>query len=681
VKTSSPVWRPTSCASQEPCPSGESPAAGGRPRFVASSTAILLVVLAIGASFRFSDLGFVRHSHDDSYPSYDALRLLDAHELILTGQPSSTFLDNPPLMGYLQAIPLLFWRSPWAVYIFIIALNASATWFVYRAAQQLLGDTVGLVSAFLFAVNPWVVYFSRTTWVQALMPFFTALIAWGLWPTMATERRSPSRVFIACLVVTAMIQTYVQAWGVLAQIGLLIILFRRKIPRRTFQAGFLIFLVAMIPYGVGLSRRWETNYAKLQGFSSEHELGLTRAGLGHAVRLVTGRNFEDVWARGETVEYYFLERVSPLANCLLSVALITGLVRAAIGLWKRGREQRTAVVLLVWFALPILLMSVSAHPVHVHYLLLSCPAGHILAAWGLSPLLRRTKLRWVALPMLLALAIVFGLNLHQASEKIADRPTGPGFDNWALTAGAQLGTAIRDLSQSQEGSYPRRIYAEGREASLSSMSGTYVTTLRGLDFPNYVVLPSEEPLLYVLTDIVPEPEALGPLQESFPGRDMLFTDGPRVSFLRVLPYSREAALALPDVAVDWPSEAGLSLLGYSLDTTVQPGQSARCTTYWRVEELLPERGEWYIGAFYHLLDQSGRLVANVTGQSQWARRWHLGDTYVERISIPVPADLPPGEYRFESGVFDCIHMRNYSLHSPGGPVYAISIPVTVEKVE
>ncbi len=637
---------------------------------------VLLIVLAVGAGFRFFNLGLVRHDYDDSYPAHDALRILDAHELLLIGQPSSVFLDNPPLASYLQAIPLLVWRSPWAVYIFITALNTIAIWFVYRVAQQLLGDAVGLLSAFLFAINPWVVYFSRTTWVQALMPFFATLIAWGLWPTIATERRSPSRVLVAGLAVTAMTQTYIQAWGALAQVGLLVALFRRRIPRRPLYMGAIIFIVALTVYGVGLSGRWETNRTKLLRFSAQGGFHLTREGLEHAVRLVTGQDFEYVHAQGETNEYKLRRMFSLAAHYLLSAALITGIARAATELRRRGGDRRTAAVLLVWFAVPILLTSVSAHPVHPHYLLLSCPAGHILAAWGVSPLLRRRELRWIVVIILLGIAILFGLNLYRASEKVANSPTGPEFNNWALAGGAQVGVTIRDLSK--ENSYPRRICAAGHEELLSSLSGTYITTLWNLDFPNYVVLPGKEPLLYVLINTVPGPEVLGPLQESFPERDILFADGTHVSFLRALPYSRDAALALPDVALDWPSEAGLSMLGYSLNATTQPGQSICCTTYWRVEELHPERGEWYIGAFYHLLNQTGQIIANVSEHGQWGYRWQIGDVYVERVCIPVPADLAPGEYRIEIGLFDCIHTRNYPLHSPDGPIYAVTIPITVE---
>lgn len=644
----------------------------------ASPAGLLLIILVLGVGFRFFNLGLVRHGYDDSYPAYDALRMLDTHRLLLVGQPSSVFLDNPPLMSYLQALPLLLWRSPWAVYLLIVTLNCIAIWFVYRAAQQLLGDAVGLLAAFLFAINPWVVYFSRTTWLPALIPFFSAFIAWGLWPTMVTERRSTSPMLMASLALTAMTQTYIQAWGVLAQIVPLLALFRRRVPRRALGVGIIIFVLAAAVYGAGLAEKWTTSGVDFK-FFSEGKWHLTREGWDHACRLVSGDSFEYVYARTGTPEYAQRRTFSSAAHYLLSVALIVGTLRAISELRQPGWMRRTAVVLLVWFFVPVLLMSVSAHPVHPYYLLLSCPAGHVLAAWGIAPLLRRPALRWGTILLLVAIAALFGFNLYRASEQVASQPTRPQFDDWALVAGAQVGAVVRDLTQ--RNSYPLRIYAEGHEALLSSLSGTYLTTLTELDFPNYVILPGKEPLLYVLVNTPSEPGALGPQQESVPQHDLLFADGTRVAFLRVPPYSRDAALALPEVVIDWPSEAGLSLLGYSLDAVTQPGQEIQCTTYWRVEELYPGREKWYIGAFYHLDNQAEETITNVSGHGQWGYRWQPGDVYVNRVRLPVPADLAPGEYQVVIGLFDSIHGRDYYLRSPRGPAYAVIVPITVQKAD
>jgi hypothetical protein len=120
------------------------------------------------------------------------------------------------------------------------------------------------------------------------------------------------------------------------------------------------------------------------------------------------------------------------------------------------------------------------------------------------------------------------------------------------------------------------------------------------------------------------------------------------------------------VVVDLPSEAGLSMLGYRLEGQAQPGETFICTTYWRVDELLPGRAEWYITVSHHLVDPDGDVVANLGKHGQWGYRWQPGDVYVQRMEIPVPADATPGQYQLEIGLFDPIHMQPFQMHLPDG---------------
>lgn len=651
---------------QEP---DDSPAPARRK--VTIHSLVFFSILVLGAAFRFADLGSARFGYDHAYPIYDALRILDGRELLLVGQPSSVFLDNPPLMSYLQTIPLMIWRSPWAVYIFIVALNTLAIGFVYRVSRQLLGEATGLLAAFLFAVNPWLAMFSRATWVQALLPFFTAVIAWGLWPAPAAGRASSRRVLVALLAVIAMMLTYIQAWGVLVQVGLLILIFRKRIPIRPLLAGALALTAALTVYGAGLAGDWEANYAKLLNFISGNELRLTSEGVEHAARLVTGQDFEAAQIQASSGRQNVREAAASVVAGSLSAALVAGVFLSAFAIRRRTQYREVAIVLLIWFATPILMTSIASRPVHPHYLLLSCPAGHVLAAWGASPLWSRARARWLAILTLVSAAILFGFGLHAVNQDAARHPTPPEFDGWTLEAAAYVGSTLSDLAESH--AYPIRIIANGHSALLSGMSGKYVRSLQGIHYPNFVVLPGNDPLLYVLDNVLPQPGALGPREQAFPERGRVFADGGRVSFLKVSPYSREDAHALPQVLVNWPSEAGLSLLGYTLGGTFEAGQTIECVTYWRVDELLPGREAWFVGAFYHVVNAGGQIIVNVSGHGQWSRRWQPGDVYVERVRIPLPADPSSGASTLRIGLYDSIHAQNYAFLPDGGRVQTIDI--------
>ena len=631
-------------------------------------------IFVVGALFRLGELNTIRLTYDNSYTIYDALRGLSGVGWPIMGQYSSVFLPSPVLMTYIETLPLLVWRSPWAVAIFIVSLNTLAIFFVWRAASRLLGNAAGYIAAFLFAINPWIVFYSRQVWVSGLMPFFVTLIAASLWPALATDRRSAKGILVAALAVTAMTQTYVASWGLLITIGLLLLLFWKIIPRRPVLIGGIVFAAAMIVYALSLASMGQTAVADLSKFTSgTGTWHFTREGIDHALRFVTGMDFHAQY-RELILGSDALANVSVIIYAALTIMLMIGIGLAVRAIVQKRPARRAGIVLLVWYVVPILLMTVTSHQVHPYYLLLGVPAGHVLTAWGFLPLVRRPIGRAAVAIGLCSCAIVFGLNWHWFNVNIAQHPTASNLDGWTFETVTQLGDAIRQLT-GDEAAGPR-VVAGARPQLVGAASGKYVRVLSGTDYPDYVVLPGQQPLLYVLIN---ESAAtnLGPHAQNFPEKDLHFADGTQASFVRVAPYDHAEALELPQVKVDWPSASGLTFLGYALNGAAQPGNPIDVTTYWRVADDTEINGENFVGATYQLFDSSGQRRAQADGHGQWAHRWQAGDIYVEQVRVDLPANLATGEYQLKVGLFDGIHQQNFEFAAPQGAQATVDILVMI----
>ncbi|MFK7803597.1 MAG: ArnT family glycosyltransferase, partial [Anaerolineae bacterium] len=272
---------------------------------VSFSTYSAVWLTLLGGIFRFASLGSVRLTHDLAWQGWEAARIVNG-VYPLIGQPSSVFLDNPPLMGYIQAIPLFLWQSPWSIFIFITLLNTLAIPFIYSAVEQTLGRRIAILSTVLFVINPWIAHFSRFTWTQGLLPFFLAVMFWGWAPSLRTHiqpKSSFDRAFLAGWVaLTAMCMTYVLAFAMLAPVGLLMLIFWKKLPKRELAMGVSVLVLAFAFYGWAVSQNLDQNSGKFFDFlnrageteqvdGSGQILNLTDDALKHALRFVTGRDF------------------------------------------------------------------------------------------------------------------------------------------------------------------------------------------------------------------------------------------------------------------------------------------------------------------------------------------------------------------------------------------------------
>jgi hypothetical protein len=133
--------------------------------------------------------------------------------------------------------------------------------------------------------------------------------------------------------------------------------------------------------------------------------------------------------------------------------------------------------------------------------------------------------------------------------------------------------------------------------------------------------------------------------------------------------------ANPQVPLNQPLGAGpnLTLLGYDLtDENGQPIQNStldtqnlKLTLYWRSESPLPAD----YTTFVHLRNEAGETVAQQDqpplNGAYPTSLWDPGEIIADEIVVPLPAELPAGEYRLVTGLYDL--STNTRLPVQGNP--------------
>ena len=80
----------------------------------------------------------------------------------------------------------------------------------------------------------------------------------------------------------------------------------------------------------------------------------------------------------------------------------------------------------------------------------------------------------------------------------------------------------------------------------------------------------------------------------------------------------------------------------------RPGEELTLLTSWQTG---PARF-LSLAMFVHLLDATGAIVAQDDGLGYPPHTWQPGDRFLQLARLPLPPDLPPGEYTLQFGLYD-----------------------------
>ncbi len=646
-------------------------------RFIGAILASLVGGLAVFLRVRHLDTTGIWG--DQAFLLNTAMRWVNGGPVPLAANKSSIGIMHPPMIEYLYAAALWLWPDILSVAVLTmlagLAAVAVSAWATYRT----FGKTAAFVATALFAVNPWGVFYSQLIWNPTLVPVFSSLTLGCLLFYFSVEQRSA--YLVSGLVSAAvMIQLHPSAGVQWVTIAVVCVFFWRKVRLQPLIAGGVLSGLLAVPY---LLYQLGTGGSDVRAML---ELAGEPAPLSPAAVMVS---FDLLRAKGLLASVRHVATFDGLASILLTVSLVYGIWRCVRTWVLRHRrsgeagESAALLVLLLWFALPILSSLRSSHYLQVHYLVDQLPAHFILigsAVAGLGRGLERIASRvyergappavrviaWTPL-LLPILALVswqslFNLRfqdhrLHtdhgvaqirhfraaiQSSRRLLDEH--PACDLVALSTGYSVETSefavLREFV-----SRDQVLLADGRMA---------------------VPIPASCAIILDAQGDTPASAWLSRTAELMRGSTLEVLDG-RWRFFK-LPSGTERE---GDEGLEAGWTNGLVLTGYERGD-VRPGGTLPLTLTWTIEEPVSD-ALIHLGTY--LLTGDDRVVAQSDGPGFDSIQWRAGDSFITWFDLSVPESMEPSQYRIGVALYTWPDLERIGLTGGGNTAFLEEVEV------
>jgi hypothetical protein len=616
--------------------------------FAIPVAAILLLALLL----RLRGLDTTGLWGDQAFTLNTAMRWVNGGPLPLAANKSSVGFVNPPLIEYLYGAALFLWRDILSVSLLTLLGGLAAVAVTGAVTARLFGHRAALWAMLTFAVTPWAVFWSQLIWNQTLVPPFAVLALGGL--LLYLFDRPRAIYLIACFAATAaMIQLHPGSAVQLLTIVLALLLYRRRVRPAHAVAGTVVFALLFLPYLLYQIGTGWADLAAVRGVAGQ-EATFSSAALRLSLDLIRAQG---------------LYRAAPGVE--LFDVLATGLFVVALGiaLWivvrgfrtRRGQAApvagldgaaagddvwRALSVVLLWLAAPVVFYLRSGVYLQNYYLVGQWPAHFVLLGLGVaqcSALLqnrapnsailenRATLAGWlVALPLvaLLAFQVFFSLRYQNA------RAAGDGPALQVRHARALIGQSNRLLAERPECRLVGLGHGERVDNSDLALLVEFTDPARVLLADGDLALPQPSPCAVYL-DARPGSRAsfaLAAQAQPIAGVGVTVRD-------QTWPFYDWTEEARGDTTAA-PRWEALRLVG-TFRGEATPGQNLTLVLTWEIVARPP--ANIHFGAY--LLDAAGGVAAQHDGPGFDSAQWRAGDRFVTFHPLPLPADLPPGNYR------------------------------------
>ena len=547
--------------------------------------------------------------------------------------------------------------------LFMVLFGVCALSISYLYARRLLGPWPALVGCLLIAFSPFHIAHSRLLHLDGLLSSLM-LLAMLAFSSYLRRRRL---LDVAVSGVAAGLSCLTRSSGVLLLlfVGLAEMLrygwTRRAMP---FGAFALWGAVAAVTFVALWPAMWVEPVDTVYRMA---DLASTYSSEGHSSPLFFGGTLYSDGKIGASVVHFY-----PLTYLWRSTPVtILGIVAAAIVLaTKRSllpmQSTRRAVIELVGFSVVlILVLNLSAKKFDRYLLPVYAPLN-LVAGVGWIAVARWLRARWRSAALGWAWALVpctailiqmgstlqaFPYYLSYYSPLMGGSKRAP--ETMMVGWGEGLDQAARYLNGQPDADELNVVswYEPGCFSYFFEGSSTPIPTGKLSDANVQEALNADFVVLYYTHQV--QRQAAGELIEllsPYPVAHTVWIDG--IEYVRIYKMGDDVRMEPRYQHIDLVLEDQVRLEGYSVYPE-QPlaGQGLVVSLAWEALRTPEER----LKVFVHLLDGSGRLVAQHDGEPVgWhslTDAWQAGDRYTDRHGILLPPEVSPGDYVLEVGMY------------------------------
>jgi 4-amino-4-deoxy-L-arabinose transferase-like glycosyltransferase len=361
---------------------------------------LLVLILLVGAFMRLYKINeYMTFLGDEGRDAIIVRNFITKGDLMLIGPGTSVGnMYLGPLYYYMMAPALLLANfSPVGPAIQIALLGIATIfliWYVGREWFPTLKINYGaLISAFLYAISPVVIVYSRSSWNPNIMPFFALLSIYAIWRVWA--KYEYNWLIVLGISFAFVLQSHYLGLLLVPTLVLFwLVSVNKKIVKPTL-IGTGIFVFLMSPLLIFDARHgWPNSRALVSFFSARQQ--------------TVSLNLLNAIPKIPTILAQITERL--MNGTVVGLGMITAIILAGLVIYTYKNNRKPYLLLTAWLGFALIGFGLYKQPIYDHYFGFVFAVPYLFLA-GIMASIFEGRIMWLKYILGIAVVVLVILNL------------------------------------------------------------------------------------------------------------------------------------------------------------------------------------------------------------------------------------------------------------------------------